>query len=158
MFVSFYTILKQRLKIFWSSTPTNFSYELSHSRFRSNRRLLNNSVVLRSDLLRASLNGALSWWRRCCLVSNRCRSVWVRQFPLDYDREGTTIWHVYGTQSGEHLKKEAVFHSETSVIYDGATSQKTWLQFCLKRQNNVSRVRSTWNYIKGFFFSWQFEA
>jgi hypothetical protein len=27
MFVSFYTILKQRLKIFWSSTPTNFSYE-----------------------------------------------------------------------------------------------------------------------------------
>jgi hypothetical protein len=28
MFVSFYTILKQRLKIFWSSTPTNFSYEL----------------------------------------------------------------------------------------------------------------------------------
>jgi hypothetical protein len=27
MFVSFYTILKQRLKIFWSSTPTNFSYK-----------------------------------------------------------------------------------------------------------------------------------
>jgi hypothetical protein len=27
MFVPFYTILKQRLKIFWSSTPTNFSYE-----------------------------------------------------------------------------------------------------------------------------------
>jgi hypothetical protein len=27
MFVSFYTILKQRLTIFWSSTPTNFSYE-----------------------------------------------------------------------------------------------------------------------------------
>jgi hypothetical protein len=27
MFVSFYTILKQSLKMFWSSTPTNFSYE-----------------------------------------------------------------------------------------------------------------------------------
>jgi hypothetical protein len=27
MFVSFYTILKQRLTIFWSSKPTNFSYE-----------------------------------------------------------------------------------------------------------------------------------
>jgi hypothetical protein len=27
MFVPFYTILKQRLKIFWISTPTNFSYE-----------------------------------------------------------------------------------------------------------------------------------
>jgi hypothetical protein len=27
MFVSLYTILKQRLKIFWSSIPTNFSYE-----------------------------------------------------------------------------------------------------------------------------------
>jgi hypothetical protein len=27
MFVPFYTIFKQRLKIFWSSTPTNFSYE-----------------------------------------------------------------------------------------------------------------------------------
>jgi hypothetical protein len=27
MVVSFYTILKQRLKIFWSSTPTDFSYE-----------------------------------------------------------------------------------------------------------------------------------
>jgi hypothetical protein len=27
MFVFFYTILKQRLKIFWSSTATNFSYE-----------------------------------------------------------------------------------------------------------------------------------
>jgi hypothetical protein len=27
MFVSFYTILKQRVNIFWSSTPTNFSYE-----------------------------------------------------------------------------------------------------------------------------------
>jgi polyferredoxin len=27
MFVSFYTILKQRLNIFWNSTPTNFSYE-----------------------------------------------------------------------------------------------------------------------------------
>jgi hypothetical protein len=27
MFVAFYTILKQRLQIFWSSTPTNFSYE-----------------------------------------------------------------------------------------------------------------------------------
>ena len=27
MFVSFCTILKQRLKFLWSSTPTNFSYE-----------------------------------------------------------------------------------------------------------------------------------
>jgi hypothetical protein len=27
MFVSFYTILKQRLKIVWKGTPTNFSYE-----------------------------------------------------------------------------------------------------------------------------------
>jgi hypothetical protein len=27
MFVSFYTSLKERLKIFWSSSPTNFSYE-----------------------------------------------------------------------------------------------------------------------------------
>jgi hypothetical protein len=27
MFVSSYTILKQRLNIFWSSTPTNFSYK-----------------------------------------------------------------------------------------------------------------------------------
>jgi hypothetical protein len=27
MFVSFYTILKQRVTFFWSSTPNNFSYE-----------------------------------------------------------------------------------------------------------------------------------
>jgi hypothetical protein len=27
MFVSFYTVLKQMLNIFWTSTPTNFSYE-----------------------------------------------------------------------------------------------------------------------------------
>jgi hypothetical protein len=39
MFVSFYTILKQRLKVFWTSTHTNFNYEppLLEISIRSNK-------------------------------------------------------------------------------------------------------------------------
>jgi hypothetical protein len=48
MFVSFYTILKQRLNIFWSSTPTNFSYEPPLPRYMSTSSKGPNSVCFYS--------------------------------------------------------------------------------------------------------------
>jgi hypothetical protein len=49
MFVSFYTISKQMLKIFWSSPPTNFSYEPPLVAFLSGRWIFPTRNLLRVE-------------------------------------------------------------------------------------------------------------
>jgi hypothetical protein len=59
VFVSFYTILKQRLKIFWSSTPINFSYGPPLVQHLFLRPQLRNLVAPRSENKTFPYNNAI---------------------------------------------------------------------------------------------------
>lgn len=78
LFVSFYTILNQRLKIFWSSTPTTFSYKsplndnIKQLPSRLSMFLLRNSVSLESIMGKSKCDFWLLAMSICCCICIWC--------------------------------------------------------------------------------------